>query len=47
MKGVEKRPNITNLASKKPNWQPCWKCEKTSYAAEVSTDQDWIGLDQD
>jgi len=21
-KGVEKRPKITNLASKKPNWQP-------------------------
>jgi len=22
-KGVEKRPKITNLASKKPNWQHC------------------------
>jgi len=22
-KGIEKRPKITNLASKKPNWQPC------------------------
>jgi len=26
-KGVEKRPIITNLASKKPNWQPYCVCE--------------------
>jgi len=23
VKGVERKPRITNLASQKPNWQPC------------------------
>jgi len=41
-KGVQKKPEFQNLASKKPNWQPYPKETENFFALILHTGQFWV-----